>query len=103
MKDFNRFHYRGNFIGRWKRKWETKVEVINPGKEQQKSMADMFKVDLCDPIKDQLDKKIDICDPNIEITPCNPLIEPKWCLPTFMENCILTSCVPHCELASSAL
>lgn len=63
----------------------------------------MFKVDLCGPIKDQLDKKIDICDPNIEITPCNPLIEPKWCLPTFMENCIPTVCVPHCELASSAL
>lgn len=74
-----------------------KVEVINPGKEQQKSMADMFKVDLCGPIKDQLDKRIDICGPNIEITPCSPLAEPKWCLPTFMENCIPTLCVPHCD------
>ena len=78
------------------------IETINPGKEQQKSIADMFKVDLCGPIKDQIGKEIDICGPNIEITPCSPLMESKWCLPTLMENCIPAHCIPTIPTYRSA-
>ena len=51
-----------------------KVELV-----QSKEMTPLFTIEICEPVKEQLDK-INFCGPNIVVKPCNPIQELK-CLP----------------------
>jgi hypothetical protein len=51
-----------------------KVELV-----QSKEMTPLFTIEICEPVKEQLDK-INFCGPNIVVKPCNPINEVK-CIP----------------------
>ena len=82
----------------WKTKEEEKMtrkEVSEEGEKPRLELLNptsIFVVDLCNPVKDKINQ-IEICSPNIEIKPCNPIEQIK-CLPD------LSTCGPGAEVSN---
>jgi hypothetical protein len=55
--------------------------------------SELFTVELCNPIKDQIEK-IKLCSPNVIAKPCSPLEKMK-CIPEVICSPIVGPCLPQ--------
>ena len=65
-----------------------KVELV-----QSKEMMPLFTIEICEPLKEQLDK-VTFCGPYIVVKPCSPIMDAK-CMPDMSQLTGPKGCIPN--------